>query len=276
VNREQLLACIWLRWRLSRNQFARAGRFNAALSVLLVALMVVAAVGSGVGGFLLGFLALGKAEPITLLYTWDLILIVFLFFWVSGLVIEIQRSESLDLTKLLHLPVSLRQVFLFNYLLSHFTLRFLLFLPLALGLSAGLFLRQGLWLALTAPLFRGFPVHVTAWTYCLRGWLTALMTNKRRRRAIVMWTSIIFVLAFQLPNLLFNNRTFQKSARRRRFRAAAPETDQEGRDGKSPCAASPGWVGYGTMRWHVPSLAAVEPWRCAACWRSRPGARAYG
>lgn len=255
MNREQLLACIWLRWRLSRNQFARAGRFNAALSVLLVALMVVAAVGSGVGGFLLGFLALGKAEPITLLYTWDLILIVFLFFWVSGLVIEIQRSESLDLTKLLHLPVSLRQVFLFNYLLSHFTPAVLLFLPLALGLSAGLFLRQGYWLALTAPLFVAFLFMLTAWTYCLRGWLTALMTNKRRRRAIVMWTSIIFVLAFQLPNLLFNNRTFQKSAKATSISAAARKTDQEDAMAKVHVLLPPGWVGYGTM-----ALARSNPW----------------
>ena len=38
---------------------------------------------------------------------------------------------------------------------------------------------------LLLPLVLGFVFMVTAWTYCVRGWLAALMVNKRRRRAIV-------------------------------------------------------------------------------------------
>ena len=39
----------------------------------------------------------------------------------------------IDLSRLLHLPVSLRDVFLLNYLLSHFSLSLALMLPAMLG-----------------------------------------------------------------------------------------------------------------------------------------------
>src|SRR5262249_16941813 len=51
-----------------------------------------------------------------------------------------------------------------------------------------------------------FILMLTAWTYCLRGWLAALMINKRRRRTIIVWMTIAFVLVFQIPNLLLNTR----------------------------------------------------------------------
>jgi len=42
---------------------------------------------------------------------------------------------------------------------------------------------------------------ITAWTYCLRGWLVTLMTNKRRRRAVIAGVTFTFILLCQLPNL---------------------------------------------------------------------------
>jgi hypothetical protein len=50
----------------------------------------------------------------------------------------------------------------------------------------------------------GFFFMITALTYCLRGWLAALMVNKRRRRAIIMAITMAFVLLSQLPNLMMN------------------------------------------------------------------------
>ena len=44
---------------------------------------------------------------------------MFLFFWLIGLIVEIQRSETIDLPKLLHLPVALGRVFVLNYVASH-------------------------------------------------------------------------------------------------------------------------------------------------------------
>ena len=65
---------------------------------------------------------------------------LFLFFWTIGIVTELQRSEMLDLSRLLHLPVSLRDVFLLNYLASHFSLSLAMMLPAMLGLTVGLVL----------------------------------------------------------------------------------------------------------------------------------------
>jgi ABC-2 type transport system permease protein len=45
---------------------------------------------------------------------------------------------------------------------------------------------------------------ITAWTYCLRGWLAAIMTNQRRRRAVIFGVTAAFVLLGQTPNIYFN------------------------------------------------------------------------
>jgi hypothetical protein len=47
-------------------------------------------------------------------------------------------------------------------------------------------------------------VMVTAWTYCLRGWLATMMSNPRRRRAVIMFITLTFVVLAQGPNLYFN------------------------------------------------------------------------
>src|SRR5207302_1347203 len=114
VNWEQLKAILWLRWRLSKNQFARAGQLNAVLSVLLLVFMLLLSAGLLIAAVSLGAFAAPKIPPQVLLLIWDGVIFGFLIFWLSGLMIEIQRSESIDLTKLLHLPVTLHQVFIFN------------------------------------------------------------------------------------------------------------------------------------------------------------------
>ena len=53
---------------------------------------------------------------------------------------------------------------------------------LALGLAAGLVVGRGPAMGLLVPLVLAFFFMITAWTYCLRGWLASLMVNQRRRR----------------------------------------------------------------------------------------------
>ena len=43
---------------------------------------------------------------------------------------------------------------------------------------------------------------VTALTYQFQGWLASLMSNPRRRRTVIVVATAVFVLIFQLPNLL--------------------------------------------------------------------------
>jgi ABC-2 type transport system permease protein len=212
MNWEQFQAILWLRWRLTRNRLARAGSLNLVLSLIVLGVALLGGMVAGVAGVLVGAFALRGAAPQVLLLVWDGVLFAFLIFWLVGLTIEIQRSETIDLSKLLHLPVTLQQVFVLNYVASHLTPSLALFVPAVLGLGIGLAFGAGLRMLLLVPLALSFVFLLTAWTYCLRGWLTALMVNKRRRRAIIVWITLVLVLAGQLPNLILNSGLFRRPA----------------------------------------------------------------
>ena len=169
--------------------------------IVTVAVLVLGVV-SGIAGVLIGFFVLAERSPTNLLIAWDLFFAAFLFAWMIGMVSEIQRSETIDISRLLHLPISLRDIFLVNYLASHVTISIILFLPLVLGLSLGLML-SGQWIMIWMfPLILSLVFMITAWTYCLRGWLAALMVNKRRRRAIIAGVTFSFIVLVQLPNII--------------------------------------------------------------------------
>jgi ABC-2 type transport system permease protein len=257
MNWEQLRAIIWLRFRLSRNQFIRAGQLNAVLSIGILAFMLITAGVFTVLGLVLGPVAGAKARPEVLMLVWDGLICAFFFIWLTGLMVELQRSESIDMERLLHLPVSLQQVFVLNFVASHFTPSIILFLPAMIAFSIGLAFGVGPLMALLMPLVISFIFMLSAWTYCLRGWLAALMVNKRRRRAILVWMTVCFVLLGQLPNVLVHSPFFRKQN---------PKGSSAVHDGKSDSLVSRalidlhrpvplGWVGYGAMR-----LRQGRPW----------------
>ncbi len=204
MNWSQLRTIIWLRWRLTRNQWSRGGQLNAVLTIIIAVIGLGLSFAGGIAGLLAGTFALSKASPTVMLVVWDLIFGVFLFLWLAGIVSEIQRSEMIDINRLLHLPISLRNVFVINYLASHLTTSIILFLPGMLGLSLGLILGGRGFMILMFPLVLGAVFMITAWTYCLRGWLVTLMMNKRRRRTIIAGVTFAFILLSQLPYILGN------------------------------------------------------------------------
>src|SRR5262245_49676636 len=81
VNWEHLKAFVWLRWRLAMNQWRRAGTFNAVLMIIISVAAVVTAVPLFVGSFALGAFVIPRAAPAHLLYVWDGLVVLFLFFW---------------------------------------------------------------------------------------------------------------------------------------------------------------------------------------------------
>lgn len=172
--------------------------------------MIITFIGLGIGlfgaivGLLAGTFVLSKAPPPVMLVVWDLIIGIFLFFWLVGIVSEIQRSETIDISRLMHLPISLRNVFIINYLASHLTPSIILFLPAMFGLSLGLILGGRGLMVLMFPLVLGLIFMVTAWTYCLRGWLVTIMMNKRRRRTIIAGVTFAFILLSQIPYIITN------------------------------------------------------------------------
>lgn len=204
ANWSQLQTILWLRWRLTRNQWARSGGLGPFLAIISAVLGIMMAVGAGVGGFLGGWLGLSAASPELLLIVWDVVCGVFLFTWSIGVLAEIQKSEMIDLGRLLHLPVSLEGIFIINYITSHLTPGIILFIPAGLGLSLGLMFGKSLWMVCLVPLVFSFAFMVTAWTYCLRGWLVSIMINPRRRRNVIMGLTMSIVLLGQAPNLYFN------------------------------------------------------------------------
>ena len=204
MNWEQLKTILWLRWRLTRNQWRRSGGLGAFLATVFAIGSVVLGGASFVGALLGGALGLGEVKPVVVMGVWFGLTVGFLLFWLLGLLAEIQRSETIDLQRLMHLPVALGQMFVVNFIASHFTLSLFLVVPAMTGLAMGLAVSRGPTMLLLLPLAWGMIFMVTAWTYCLRGWLAAMMTNPRRRQTVIMSITLGFVLLGQLPNLYFN------------------------------------------------------------------------
>ncbi len=179
------------------------------LTILAVAALLIAAF-MAVALFLIGLLLLPEAPPSVLLYVWDGVVLVFLFWWGIGILTELQRSEALSLDKFLHLPVSLTSAFLINYCSSLLSLTMIVFLPAMIGLSFGLVFAFGPVMLLLFPLFAAFLLMVTALTYQFQGWLASLMANKRRRQTIIVMLTMGMILLCQLPNLVNVMRPWSK------------------------------------------------------------------
>jgi ABC-2 type transport system permease protein len=213
VNWEHLKTYIWLRWRLSINQVRRSGALGAIIAAILTALRALGGIITFIIGLLVGVLALRQAEPWIVMAVWDGVVAGFIFFWLIGLMAELQQTELLSLDNFMHLPVSPSGAFLINYVGSSIGLSLILFLPAMIGLVIGLTLSRGIVMLLLFPLIAAFFLMVTAITYQFRGWLASMMTNPRRRRTIIAVVSLLFILVFQIPNLLTN---FSPGARAKR------------------------------------------------------------
>lgn len=204
MNLEHLKTYIWLRWRLSANQVRRTGTVGAIIAAILAVLRMVGGILTFFAGLLIGVLALREAQPRVVMVVWDIFAGGFLFFWIVGLMGELNSSELLSLDNFMHLPVSPSGAFLINYAGSSFGLSLILFLPAMIGLGIGLTLSRGIGMLILFPLIAAFFLMITALTYQFRGWLASMMANPKRRRTIIAVVTLLFVLIFQIPNILSN------------------------------------------------------------------------
>ena len=202
MNWQHLRTIAWLRWRLTVNQWRKGGKINAVVSMIVAGVGAVASVAALFVGILVGVLLFPRMQADSLLFMWDILVLAFLFFWLMGVITDLQRSEVLSLDKLMHLPVSLGGAFLLNYFSSWLSLSLVLFLFSTLGLSIALVFTKGLAMLVLFPLVISFVLMITAVTHQFREWLNLLMVNKRRRRAIIMAVTASFILLAQLPNLI--------------------------------------------------------------------------
>jgi len=65
VNREQLKTILWLRWRLTRNQWQRAGGFGAVLAAIVAVGAMFLGSATFVGGLLGAALGLSEVKPMS-------------------------------------------------------------------------------------------------------------------------------------------------------------------------------------------------------------------
>lgn len=240
---------LWLRWRLTVNQLQKGGTLNALLAGVLGILVLVLAIGGAVTGILAGTWGWVRVQPLNLLAIYDLLVGAFLLLWMISIVTEIQRSETISIGHLLHLPVSLQGVFVVNYLASHLALSVILLVPAMLGLALGVAIRHGPVMLCLIPLVLALVFMITAWTYCLRGWLVSLMVNPRRRRAVIAYVTMGFVLLAQAPNLLAR---FMHHDRRQEPGRPAAVSNTRGPGLPDSIrilhqVLPVGWVGYGAM-----------------------------
>ena len=202
MNWAHFRAFVWLRWRLMANHWRRAGSLSAALMIIISVASVITVIPIFFGGFALATHAIPQATPTQLMYAWDGLIVAFSLFWGIGLMTELQRNDPLSLAKFLHLPVSVRGAFLINFLSSLLRLSLLYFAPAMAAFALALVYVQGLSQLVVVPSLAAFLLMVTALTYQFQGWLASLMNNPRRRRTVVVATTMAFVLMFQVPNLL--------------------------------------------------------------------------
>ncbi len=226
MNWQHFQAFVWLRWRMMLNQWRRGGAFNAVLMMVVSVGAVVVAVPLLIGSFALGVYAIPKGTPMHLLYVWDGLIVAFLVFWMTGLVMELQRTEPLSLSKFLHLPVSVKSAFLINYFSSLLRLSLIIFVPMMFGYSLALVFVKGAMLLPVLPALAAFLLMVTALTYQFQGWLSSLMNNPRRRRLVVVAVTVIFVLGSQLPSLLSSNFAPFLTSQAEQSRQLAKEMDE--------------------------------------------------
>ena len=202
MNSSHLAAILRMRWQLMRNQLRKSGQLNFVITMIVLAAAALASLSSFVIAAGWGSFFLGMLEPDQVIYVWDGLAAVFLFTWVMGLMVELQRSEMLSLRNLLHLPISLSGAFFLNYASSLASLTVLLFLPAMLGLCVASVVHFGIASAVTFVLLIAFLFMVTAVSYQFRGWLARLMENKRRRGTVIMITTLLFVMIVQIPNMI--------------------------------------------------------------------------
>ena len=193
---------VWLRRRLFRNRMRRAGKLNAVVTRIFMAIAILVSVGSFFAVLGLGIRFLPQATPDYVLFIWTGLTVTFLFAWIMGVMTELQRSEVLSIEKLFHYPISPGSAFLVNYLSSLVCVSLILFFPAMLGLAIASVVALGPWMLISLPLLLGFVLMVTAVTYQFRGWLATLMVNKRRRRTIVACITGAFILLSQSGNFI--------------------------------------------------------------------------
>ena len=195
-------ALLGLKWSILRHTWTGRKAASSLFGIILIAVVAVAASGAAV---LLNRAAaggLGDASPKQILLLLDGITAGFLFFWLWGLLMELQRADVIDFRKMLFLPVSLHMVYGLNYLASLFSPGLVLFSFAATGLLLGFAQARGPVMLLGFAPAAAFFLMLAAWAYYVRGLIAMVMENQRRRRTVLALIPLFIIILAQLPQVL--------------------------------------------------------------------------
>lgn len=134
----------------------------------------------------------------------NLLLLIYLVgcFW--GLAMEVQRSDLIDVRKMLYFPVPLSIINAINFIISLIGIIPLLYAASVSGLLLGVHSVTDSGLVAGAVAAVTFFFSISAWAYCLRGLMTVWMENKRRRRLLMSILPLFFMGAGFLPMIMTN------------------------------------------------------------------------
>ncbi len=179
----------------------------------LVAYFVIGVLGTGAlffaGGLAWLFHYLGavwfpRQPPELTLVALNLLLLIYFVGWFWGLAMEVQRSDLIDVRKMLYFPVPIAVINAINFVLSLFGITSLLYVASVLGLLTGVYSSTGGGLIAGIGAAAAFFFTAAAWAWCLRGLMTVWMENKRRRRLLMSILPLFFMAAGFMPMILSN------------------------------------------------------------------------
>ncbi len=198
---EHLATIFWLKSRFLRHSMTKStGAIAAVVTLLILVSVALLTVALSIGVFVLGaFVDLDKEGGLPVLAVADGLVFFFCVVWLASIMAEVQRSDVVDMRKLMYLPVSLKTVFGINFACSLLTPAGVLFVIPGMAFVAGLAIRQGPVVLIGAFTVLAFYLAVAGWTYYFQGWFAALMENKRTRRWIIMMLPMVFILIGWAP-----------------------------------------------------------------------------
>ena len=198
------------------------------LASLAAFLAVAAGCLSFVLALVLGWVHLPQAGHGTTLIAWGGLIAAFVFMRLFGVFGSLQQGEELPLDNLLHLPFSLHQVFVLNFVFSQLTLTTIIFVPAFLGLAIACTVALDARNFVLIPASLSLFVCLAAVMHQVQEWITSAMGTKRRRVLIGSLVCMLLMVAMQMAYFHYLNQRSESETEVTEARVASSESGYEG------------------------------------------------
>ena len=223
-----LRTVVSLCWCLGQRRWERQGTLNRDLAYLAAFLAVLAGCLSFMLALALGWAYLPEADDAAVLLAWAGLIAAFVFLHLFGVFGGLQKGEGLPLDNLLHLPFSLHQVFVLNFLFSQLTLTNVIFVPAFLGLAIACTVALDVRNFVLIPASMSLVVCVAAVMYQVQEWMTSAMATRRRRVLIGSLVCTLLMVVMQASYILYLTQRSESEPEVTETKVTSSETGSEG------------------------------------------------